>query len=168
MLATWSEGLHFILLLLSFCVSVSSASYNIREIKFICGRLWTEKFKLWAEFYDCFSWLFKISFSFLLQVNMSGVAMNHPAQEPLGPLQSSSFEASGFVALDQSVSQSAAVVKSCNLVSSQIFGGRGHSTCQKQNQTMSKLSWFITPAGRSIPGKFKNIGSWAKNLCVSA
>ena len=82
---------YFFVLLLSFCVFL-----HIWETKFICGQLWTEKFKLWEEFYDCFSWLFKISFSFLLQVNISGVAMNHPAQEPLGPLQRFSFPSIRF------------------------------------------------------------------------
>ena len=48
-------------------------------------------------------------------------------------------QASGFVALDQSVNQSAAVVKSCNLVPSQIFGGRGHSTCQKTKSNHVKV-----------------------------
>ena len=56
-LTTWSWGLR-LSLLLSFCVSyflIISKRWNSYE---------TEKFKLWEEFYDCFSWLFKIFFSF--------------------------------------------------------------------------------------------------------
>ena len=47
----------------------------------------------------------------------------------------------------QSVSQSAAVVKSCNLVSTQIFGGRGHSTCQKtkSNHVKVVLVCYVRP-----------------------
>ena len=111
-------------------------------------------------FPDCL----KYSFLFLLQVNISGVAMNHPARErwrPLGPLQRFSFRSIRF--RGPGPDQPAAVVKSCNLVPSQIFGGRGHSTCQKtkSNHVKNVLVCYAPPRHNS---KIENMKLTAKEL----
>ena len=116
-------------------------------------------------FPDCL----KYSFLFLLQVNISGVAMNHPAWErwrPLGPLQRFSFRSIRF--RGPGPDQPAAVVKSCNLVPSQIFGGRGHSTCQKtkSNHVKAVLVYYARP--QYTTRKTKKYWRWSKNLCVRA
>ena len=120
----------------------------------------TEKFKLWEEFYDYFSWLFKIFFSFFAP-SKHFLCCN----EPSGPREVAAPGTPAEILFPEhpvswpSTSEPASQQQWSNLViwfQVKYLVEGGIQLVRKQNQTMSKLSWFTTP-GRGTRGKLKNI-----------